>query len=941
MFPSNPNINDLHTEQGKDFIYNGEGWVLQIDIDLLPANKSNVDLAIGASSNGDAELLYNQKGEWVAGGSGGGTTNYNNLSNKPRINNVELSGNKTSGDLGLATSAQGAKADSALQSFTETDPLSLHTTAKITTVNVESAVDLKHAAGSDNQVASDFDIKDLTDSTSLRSTWSGKQNSLGFTPENSSNKQNSLTVDGTGAKFPTVDAVNSELSLIVPYTGAANDVDLGTHAQKASKFQFKTDAVNTLTTGELGWNAHDRTVDMKVDGATIQLNQEQNLTVKNTTGSTLLNGRLVRIIGYDDTNDYYLISYSDCSSESTAYVDFMLTEDIVNGAIGTAIKAGILHDLNTSSGTQSNPVYLSTSGQYSASAPAYPNKTVVVGTFGKIDAITGEILVDLNKTTQHTTNQLSNRIDLKMMTNPGIDASTPILPTDIVIDTTALTLTIATINNGQIITAANPIRFFTDGSGIINKWEKSSPVVFNFTNSTGVWYFYFNNSGTPIATQAPWSEFNTIATVYRFYWNATLSGASRLVVENNESHLNDISASDHGWKHSQGSVYENGLDIVSNTLSIGTPDVDGRNTVLSLTSGKCSDDGLDWTVVNTQIPVNYFEQDLGNNTSSLLTSSNSGRFRIRTNDINGLLNFLPATRFPFLWDVSTNRPQYLSQTGVPTLIAGSNFFVYYLYNFNDRVPGSTIKLVSAPQEFATLALAQSHNWESLRAIYASIKDNEIRPLYKVIFEYRATFSVLVKYSVIRQIDDIRTQRTTTSIASAGSTLASNVVFTPSGNIASTNVQSALVELDTEKIDKLLLINGINHTSNINLVESLGYAMSDATTDITSGVKVPCAAVPYNFTITGVRAQVGTAAVGALLLTIEVKKNGTSIFSTRLTIDSTETISETAATQYTFAGGVTSIAVLTSDVIELSVYQAGGVTTAAKNLTLFLIGYKTV
>lgn len=35
-------------------------------------------------------------------GEGGGTTDYSALSNKPKINNVELSGNKTSADLGLA-----------------------------------------------------------------------------------------------------------------------------------------------------------------------------------------------------------------------------------------------------------------------------------------------------------------------------------------------------------------------------------------------------------------------------------------------------------------------------------------------------------------------------------------------------------------------------------------------------------------------------------------------------------------------------------------------------------------------------------------------------------------------------------------------------------------------------------------------------------------------
>jgi len=40
-------------------------------------------------------------------------------------------------------------------------------------------------------------------------TFNGKQAALGYTAENNANKQNSLAVDGTGVKFPTVDAVNN------------------------------------------------------------------------------------------------------------------------------------------------------------------------------------------------------------------------------------------------------------------------------------------------------------------------------------------------------------------------------------------------------------------------------------------------------------------------------------------------------------------------------------------------------------------------------------------------------------------------------------------------------------------------------------------------------------------------------------------------------------
>ena len=42
-------------------------------------------------------------GNITIGGGSGGTTNYEDLSNLPKINNVELKGNKTATDLGLAT----------------------------------------------------------------------------------------------------------------------------------------------------------------------------------------------------------------------------------------------------------------------------------------------------------------------------------------------------------------------------------------------------------------------------------------------------------------------------------------------------------------------------------------------------------------------------------------------------------------------------------------------------------------------------------------------------------------------------------------------------------------------------------------------------------------------------------------------------------------------
>jgi hypothetical protein len=55
------------------------------------------DAATGVIINGHNLQEYFPGG----GGGGGGTTNYNELSNRPQINNKTLAGNKSSSDLGL------------------------------------------------------------------------------------------------------------------------------------------------------------------------------------------------------------------------------------------------------------------------------------------------------------------------------------------------------------------------------------------------------------------------------------------------------------------------------------------------------------------------------------------------------------------------------------------------------------------------------------------------------------------------------------------------------------------------------------------------------------------------------------------------------------------------------------------------------------------------
>lgn len=90
-----------------------DGIVHQAFLDLAPVFSTSSTYAVGDV------VLYDNKiykcttavttaGAWDGSkwtqttvGETGGTTNYNELTNKPKINNIELSGNKTSAQLGL------------------------------------------------------------------------------------------------------------------------------------------------------------------------------------------------------------------------------------------------------------------------------------------------------------------------------------------------------------------------------------------------------------------------------------------------------------------------------------------------------------------------------------------------------------------------------------------------------------------------------------------------------------------------------------------------------------------------------------------------------------------------------------------------------------------------------------------------------------------------
>jgi hypothetical protein len=124
------------------------------------------------------------------------------------------------------------------------------------------------------------------------------------------------------------------------------------------------------------------------------------------------------------------------------------------------------------------------------------------------------------------------------------------------------------------------------------------------------------------------------------------------------------------------------------------------------------------------------------------------------------------------------------------------------------------------------------------------------------------------------------------------------------------------------------------SANVKLTESLIIACSDETTAITAGTGKVTFRMPYAFTLSAVRASVTTAPTGSTII-IDINEGGTTILSTKLSIDATEKTSTTAA----------SVAVISdtalADDAEITIdFDQVGSTIAGAGVKVYLIGTRT-
>jgi len=121
------------------------------------------------------------------------------------------------------------------------------------------------------------------------------------------------------------------------------------------------------------------------------------------------------------------------------------------------------------------------------------------------------------------------------------------------------------------------------------------------------------------------------------------------------------------------------------------------------------------------------------------------------------------------------------------------------------------------------------------------------------------------------------------------------------------------------------------TSLVGASAELVIACSDETTNLTTGTAKVTFRMPYAMTLSSVRASVNTAPTGSTLI-VDINEGGSTILSTKLSIDASELTSTTAAT----AAVISDTALADDAEVTIDIDQIGS-TVAGKGLKVVLKG----
>jgi hypothetical protein len=194
----------------------------------------------------------------------------------------------------------------------------------------------------------------------------------------------------------------------VPYTGATQNLNLGTYGLLGDFVQFNVSnsAVPTAV-GTMSWNNTDGTADLKLKGGnvTLQIGQELVTRVVNKTGTNLLESQYHAVYISGAQGQRLKVDLALAVTDGTSAGTLgLVTENINNNQEGFITSSGLVNEINTTGSLQGETwadgdiLYLSpiTAGDVTNVKPLAPEHTVIIGFVVYAHAIHGKIYVKVD-----------------------------------------------------------------------------------------------------------------------------------------------------------------------------------------------------------------------------------------------------------------------------------------------------------------------------------------------------------------------------------------------------------------------------------------------------------------------------------------------------------------------------------------------------------------
>lgn len=474
---------------------------------------------------------------------------------------------------------------------------------------------------------------------------------------------------------------------------------------------------------------------INLDTETLTVSGDTGITTTTTTNgvSIDLDDTAVTPGVYGSATAIPVITIDQQGRITSASTNSISTSLGVNADAGTAQTI----DLGTESLTISGGTGLTTTTGTNSVSVDLDNTAVTIGTYGDADSV-GTFTVDQQGRITNATN-----------TNIAISHSAVTDWDTAVRETTGIDQTGEPMGHANrldsVVSFNTSTRTFSIAPAVTSydiwckgvKYTKTDTSTVTIPNTTGLYYIYFDSTGTLQYRTSFFDWDDDVPTSY-VYWNADTGAAPYFA---DERHGITLDWATHEYLHrTRGAVIANGFSATNYTLT-GTGALDS-DCYIDISGGVFFDEDLEVTITHSNTPTaNTWEQDLsGPAQIPVLYLYNTAWVRDA------------ATNFPI--KAGTARPQYnLYDSGTnswSTVDATANKYIVHFIIATHNL-GAPVMSVMGQGEYENVGDAEAVGFEDLSL--TGFPSVEFRPLYKIVYQVGA-YANSIK-ARLRSVIDIR------------------------------------------------------------------------------------------------------------------------------------------------------------------------------------------